>query len=102
MHELIANLQRAEGSPVDANPLLALGVSNVICGITMSVRFANGDARFERLNNLIEEGMRLFGEVHYGEYVPLYNVSIKLIIYEKTMFRKNYQVFMIPLYVVLF
>lgn len=73
VHELIANLNRTEGVPVDANPLLALGVSNVICGITMSVRFANGDARFERLNNLIEEGMRLFGEVHYGEYIPLYN-----------------------------
>ncbi|KAJ8725545.1 hypothetical protein PYW08_003728 [Mythimna loreyi] len=71
--ELIANLRRAEGSPIDANSLLALGVSNVICGITMSVRFSNGDPRFERLNNLIEEGMRLFGEVHYGEYVPLYN-----------------------------
>nr|CAJ31114.1 cytochrome P450 [Spodoptera littoralis] len=73
VYELIANLHRAEGAPIDANPLLALGVSNVICGITMSVRFSNGDARFERLNNLIEEGMRLFGEVHYGEYVPLYN-----------------------------
>nr|UPI11580.1 cytochrome P450 18A101 [Mythimna separata] len=73
VYELIANLRRAEGAPIDANSLLALGVSNVICGITMSVRFSNGDARFERLNNLIEEGMRLFGEVHYGEYVPLYN-----------------------------
>ncbi|PZC78548.1 cytochrome P450 18a1 [Helicoverpa armigera] len=73
VYELIASLHRAEGAPIDANPLLALGVSNVICGITMSVRFSNGDARFERLNNLIEEGMRLFGEVHYGEYVPLYN-----------------------------
>ncbi|CAH0701907.1 unnamed protein product [Spodoptera exigua] len=73
VYELIANLHRAEGAPIDANPLLALGVSNVICGITMSVRFSNGDPRFERLNNLIEEGMRLFGEVHYGEYVPLYN-----------------------------
>lgn len=71
--ELITNLRRAEGAPIDASPLLALGVSNVICGITMSVRFSNGDARLERLNHLIEEGMRLFGEVHYGEYIPLYN-----------------------------
>lgn len=76
MHELIANINRSEGAPVDANPLLALGVSNVICDITMSVRFSHGDVRFERLNHLIEEGMRLFGEVHYGEYIPLYNVSI--------------------------
>ncbi|KPJ01783.1 Cytochrome P450 18a1 [Papilio xuthus] len=73
VYELITNLQRTEGAPVDANPLLALGVSNVICGITMSVRFSHGDLRFERLNHLIEEGMRLFGEIHYGEYIPLYN-----------------------------
>ncbi|XP_013186456.2 cytochrome P450 18a1 [Amyelois transitella] len=73
VYELIENLHRSEGSPIDANPLLALVVSNVICGITMSVRFSHGDARFERLNFLIEEGMRLFGEVHYGEYIPLYN-----------------------------
>ncbi|XP_028172630.1 cytochrome P450 18a1 [Ostrinia furnacalis] len=70
---LVSTLRRSEASPVDANPVLALAVSNVICGITMSVRFSHGDARFERLNFLIEEGMRLFGEVHYGEYVPLYN-----------------------------
>lgn len=74
---MIANLHAAEGAAIDANPLLALGVSNVICGITMSVRFSQGDARFERMNQLIEEGMRLFGQIHYGEYVPLYNVSSK-------------------------
>lgn len=73
IHELMTNLHNTNGSPIDANPMLALGVSNVICGITMSVRFSNGDARFNRLNNLIEEGMRLFGEIHYGEYIPLYN-----------------------------
>nr|QLI62178.1 cytochrome P450 29 [Streltzoviella insularis] len=73
VHELMTNLHRTEGNAVDANPLLALGVSNVICGITMSVRFSHGDERFNRLNHLIEEGMRLFGEIHYGEYIPLYN-----------------------------
>ncbi|CAH2237603.1 cytochrome P450 18a1 [Pararge aegeria] len=73
VHELMENLQRSEGEAVDANPLLALGVSNVICGITMSVHFSHGDARFARLNHLIEEGMKLFGEIHYGEYIPLYN-----------------------------
>ncbi|XP_026494957.1 cytochrome P450 18a1 [Vanessa tameamea] len=84
VNELIANLQRADGEPLDANPLLALGISNVICGITMSVRFSNGDARFARLNHLIEEGMRLFGEIHYGEYIPLYNyLPGKALIQEK-------------------
>ncbi|XP_038215552.1 cytochrome P450 18a1-like [Zerene cesonia] len=73
VQELMVNLHCADGAPIDANPLFALGVSNVICGITMSVRFSNGDARFARLNHLIEEGMRLFGEIHYGEYIPLYN-----------------------------
>lgn len=75
VQELIGNLQRSECELIDPNPLLALGVSNVICGITMSLRFSHGDARFARLNHLIEEGMRLFGEIHYGEYIPLYNVS---------------------------
>lgn len=78
VYDLIETLFRAEGAPVDANPLLALVVSNVICGITMSVRFTHDDARFKRLNTLFEEGMRLFGEVHYGEYIPFYNVSINL------------------------
>ncbi|KAI5636308.1 cytochrome p450 domain-containing protein [Phthorimaea operculella] len=73
VYELMTNLHRSEGSPIDVNPLLALVVSNVICGITMSLRFNHGDERFTRLNNLIEEGMRLFGEIHYGEYIPLYN-----------------------------
>lgn len=77
--ELMGNLRASDGNPVDANPLLALVVSNVICGITMSVRFSQGDERFERLNHLIEEGMRLFGEIHYGEYVPLYNVCLHLL-----------------------
>ncbi|XP_047988668.1 cytochrome P450 18a1 [Leguminivora glycinivorella] len=73
VHDLITNLRNSECTPIDPNPLLALGVSNVICGITMSVRFSHGDTRFTRLNHLIEEGMRLFGEIHYGEYIPLYN-----------------------------
>lgn len=69
------NIHNAQSAAIDVNPLLALGVSNVICGITMSVRFSTGDPRFQRMNHLIEEGMRLFGEIHYGEYIPLYNVS---------------------------
>ncbi|XP_041976933.1 cytochrome P450 18a1 [Aricia agestis] len=73
VHDLVGNIRRSEGAPIDVNPLLALGVSNVICGITMSVRFTVGDDRFKRLNFLIEEGMRLFGEIHYGEYIPQYN-----------------------------
>lgn len=77
--ELMDNLRESESTPIDANPLLALVVSNVICGITMSVRFSRGDERFEHLNHLIEEGMRLFGEIHYGEYVPLYNVCLLLL-----------------------
>ncbi|CAG9783638.1 unnamed protein product [Diatraea saccharalis] len=73
VYDLIQNIRYTNGLAIDPNPVLALSVSNVICGITMSLRFSHGDARFERLNYLIEEGMRLFGEVHYGEYVPLYN-----------------------------
>lgn len=36
----------------------------------MSVRFSLDDPRFKRFNWLIEEGMRLFGEVHMIDYIP--------------------------------
>lgn len=36
----------------------------------MSTRFSIDDPQFIRFNWLIEEGMRLFGEVHMIEFVP--------------------------------
>lgn len=52
------------------SPLLSLSASNVICDLMMSVRFTIDDPRFKRFNWLIDEGMRLFGEVHMMDYIP--------------------------------
>lgn len=36
----------------------------------MSVRFSIDDPKFQRFTALIEEGMRLFGEIHMIDYIP--------------------------------
>nr|ASX93981.1 cytochrome P450 CYP18A1 [Zygaena filipendulae] len=71
--DLLENLKMTQAAPIDPNPRLAVAVSNVICGITMSKRFTLDDLEFLRMNELIEEGMRLFGELHIGEYMPWVN-----------------------------
>lgn len=55
---------------VDLSPILAISVSNVICNMMMSVRFSLNDPKFHRFTHLIEEGMRLFGEINTIEYIP--------------------------------
>ncbi|XP_055909303.1 cytochrome P450 18a1 [Eupeodes corollae] len=70
VHEYIHNLHSSEGQPMDMAPAISVAVSNVICGIMMSVRFSIDDPKFRRFNFLIEEGMRLFGEIHTVDYIP--------------------------------
>nr|QGP73852.1 cytochrome P450 monooxygenase CYP18A1 [Liriomyza trifolii]UPO37783.1 cytochrome P450 18a1 [Liriomyza trifolii] len=70
VHELISTMRTAKNQPVDLAPAIAVAVSNVICSITMSVRFSSDDPKFRRFNYLIEEGMRLFGEIHTVDYIP--------------------------------
>lgn len=55
---------------MDMAPAISVAVSNVICSIMMSVRFSIDDPKFRRFNFLIEEGMRLFGEIHTVDYIP--------------------------------
>lgn len=47
-----------------------MAATNVICDMLMSVRFTKEDPLFQRFTFLIEEGMRLFGEVLMVEYLP--------------------------------
>lgn len=68
--DLLTNLNKSIGRPVDLSPIYSVAVSNVICNIMMSVRFSIDDPQFQRLNYLIEEGMRLFGEIHTVDYIP--------------------------------
>nr|AID61380.1 cytochrome P450 [Calliphora stygia] len=70
VHEYIHNLNVSEGQPMDMAPAISVAVSNVICSIMMSVRFSIDDPKFRRFNFLIEEGMRLFGEIHTVDYIP--------------------------------
>lgn len=64
-------LYKFEGTEIDMNELLSVSISNVICNLIMSVRFSNDDPQFKRFNWLIDEGFRLFGEVHMIDYIPL-------------------------------
>ncbi|XP_005183432.2 cytochrome P450 18a1 [Musca domestica] len=70
VHEYMHNLRISDGQPMDMAPAISVAVSNVICSILMSVRFSIDDPKFRRFNFLIEEGMRLFGEIHTVDYIP--------------------------------
>ncbi|XP_063703252.1 cytochrome P450 18a1 [Culicoides brevitarsis] len=71
VNELVETLYNFEGTEIDMNGLLSVSISNVICNLIMSVRFSHDDPRFKRFNWLIDEGFRLFGEVHMIDYIPL-------------------------------
>lgn len=72
----MSSLRSTNGEPVDIAPMLAVSVSNVICNIMMSVRFSMNDPRFKHFTDLIEEGMRLFGELLTVDYIPTWQVLI--------------------------
>lgn len=56
---------------VDLDPFFAVSVSNVICNLLMSVRFSRDDPKFIRFNQMIEEGMILFGKIYTVDYIPI-------------------------------
>ncbi|EDW82806.1 uncharacterized protein Dwil_GK24949 [Drosophila willistoni] len=70
VHEFIGHLHASDGQPIDMSPVISVAVSNVICSLMMSTRFSIDDPKFRRFNFLIEEGMRLFGEIHTVDYIP--------------------------------
>lgn len=70
VNDYVNTLQSSNGQPMDMAPAISVAVSNVICSIMMSMRFSIDDPKFRRFNNLIEEGMRLFGEIHTIDYIP--------------------------------
>lgn len=63
-------VEQSQGQPIDIAPALSMAATNVICDMLMSVRFTKEDPLFQRFTFLIEEGMRLFGEVLMVEYLP--------------------------------
>lgn len=70
MNDYLSTLAASNGNSIDMSPVLAVAVSNVICNIMMSVRFSLDDPKFQRFTWLIEEGMRLFGEITTVDYIP--------------------------------
>ncbi|XP_011300426.1 cytochrome P450 18a1 [Fopius arisanus] len=68
---LIRSLSLKRGAPTDVSPSLGISISNVICSIIMSVRFHHGDTRFRRFMNLVDEGFRLFGSIHFVNFIPI-------------------------------
>lgn len=67
---LLRTLSRLEGTPTDLGPGLAMAASNIICALTMSVRFERNDIRFKRFMGLIEEGFKLFGSLETINFIP--------------------------------
>lgn len=70
VHEFLENLKNSNCQPIDLSSIYAVSVTNVICDIMMSVRFSLDDPNFRRFTFLIEEGMRLFGEIYTVDYIP--------------------------------
>lgn len=68
--EFLNVVQESNSKPIDLNPFLTVAVSNVICNLLMSVRFTQNDPKFKRFTFLIDEGMKLFGQIHTIDYIP--------------------------------
>lgn len=69
--DLLSNLQNAPNHTVDLEEYFGVSVSNVICNMLMSVRFTRDDPKFIKFNQMIEEGMVLFGKIFTVDYIPI-------------------------------
>lgn len=69
--DLLNHLSNEGGQSIDLDPFFAVSVSNVICNLLMSVRFTRDDPKFIRFNQMIEEGMILFGKIYTVDYIPI-------------------------------
>ncbi|XP_060528418.1 cytochrome P450 18a1 [Cylas formicarius] len=71
VEDFLKVLNAKNGQPVDLNPILAVSISNVICGVLMSTKFSHDDQRFTQLMELIEEGFKLFGSLEAALFIPI-------------------------------
>ncbi|CAH2074227.1 unnamed protein product, partial [Iphiclides podalirius] len=74
VEELLGNLEKRGAEPMD--PVLVLGrhLHNVICLLTMSYRFEEGNKEFVTFNESVSRSMNLYGSIHIGEHLPYYLV----------------------------
>ncbi|KAG5329187.1 CP18A protein, partial [Acromyrmex charruanus] len=68
---LLKRLIMRRGAPTNLTSSLAVSISNVICSVSMGIRFSHGDPKFERFMDLINEGFRLFGKVTLANHIPI-------------------------------
>lgn len=62
---------RQRGAPTNISSSLAVSISNVICSLTMDVRFHHDDLKFKRFMDLIDEGFKLFASLTAANYISL-------------------------------
>lgn len=67
----IKGLTLRRGVPTNMSYSLSMAISNVICSITMGVRFHHGDSRYKKFMSLTEEGFKLFGSIVYVNFLPI-------------------------------
>lgn len=75
VEELLSNLEKRGEEPMDSVLVLGRHLHNVICQLTMSYRFEEGDKEFVTFNESISRSMRLYGSIHIGEHLPCYLVN---------------------------
>lgn len=68
---LIRSLRDEKDKNINLDQHFALSTSNVICNLLMSVRFSRDDPKFAKFNYMIEEGMKLFGQLYTVDYIPI-------------------------------
>lgn len=68
---LIGSLRDEKDKNINLDQHFALSTSNVICNLLMSVRFSRDDPKFAKFNYMIEEGMKLFGQLYTVDYIPI-------------------------------
>lgn len=67
----LQELRTRKEEPTNISSPLAVAISNVICSLTMGVRFSNDDPKFKRFMDLIDEGFKLFGKLTYANHIPI-------------------------------
>lgn len=79
--ELLPTLEKSNGTAIDPAMILGRHLHNVICQLMMSFRFEENDEDFKMFNERVTRGMKLYGSIHFGEYVKAYMVIFVLFLF---------------------
>ncbi|KAL7300798.1 hypothetical protein TKK_0006772 [Trichogramma kaykai] len=67
----MSRIDSFNGGKMNLSAPLGMAITNIICQVTMGVRFNIDDKRFLRFTELTNEGFRLFGSLASTNYIPL-------------------------------